>query len=63
MGPMKWLRRQVKAAIFGGKTDTIQILILAAGAVLGYRIAKAGKGRTIYSKNLREGMSITISRR
>jgi hypothetical protein len=63
MDPMKWLRRQAKAAIFGGRTETMQILIVAAGAVLGYRIAKAGKGRTIYSKNLREGMSITISRR
>lgn len=58
---LRWLARQSEAAIFGGKATRLPLLIVVAGALLGYRIAKAGAGGTLYTKALSEGERISLS--
>lgn len=60
---LRWLTRQSEAAIFGGKATRLPFLIVVAGALLGYRIAKAGSNRILYTKALSEGARISFSLR
>jgi hypothetical protein len=55
------LRRQIKAAILGGRTERLPFVIIAAGAWIALRLISGRKNGVVYKHGLRPGESITIT--